>query len=168
MTTPDVPRDAAPRLTEDEIREALRITDAAYREDSLAGLEAHYDKLRAIAPRLLAELDAWRNCFICPWCGRGAVDEDGLCVTCGGDCIGFEDGRIAIRIEVHENSPKDDSRAEINRLTKAVSHALSSLGDIASALRRRGADRDRGVAQLALESIETEIKNITAILGGSS
>lgn len=40
------------------------------------------------------QLEAWRNCFICPECGRGAVDEDWCCSTCGEDAMAFLDGKL--------------------------------------------------------------------------
>lgn len=33
------------------------------------------------------ELNAWRNCFICPECARTQADEDHCCTVCGRDCI---------------------------------------------------------------------------------
>jgi hypothetical protein len=48
-------------MTKDELAELERISDAAYREGSMAGLEAHYDKLRAGMPLVLAELKSIRK-----------------------------------------------------------------------------------------------------------
>lgn len=154
MTTPDVPRDAAP-LTEDEIRDARTL-------------------LGAITP------GPWRV-YRCRWAGDAACGiKSEPFVSENEDS--YQRGVVydTNREECHHAMSLVDATfiaaartlvprllAERRALTKAASHALSSLTDIASGLRRRGADRDRGVAQLALESIETEIRNITAILGGS-
>ena len=44
-------------MTEEEIKEARRISDSSYREDSIAGLEAHYEKFRALVPKLLDRIE---------------------------------------------------------------------------------------------------------------
>ena len=38
------------------------------------------------------ELNAWRNCFICPECARTQADEDHCCTVCSRDCIVVEHG----------------------------------------------------------------------------
>lgn len=55
--------------------------------DLIASLTAERDAMRSKIERL-------DNCIICIDCGRCAADEDGCCVTCGRDCLGFVDGKL--------------------------------------------------------------------------
>ena len=71
--------------------------------------------LLARVEELEAKLDRWRNCFICIECGRGKVDGDGLCSTCGRDCLQFVDGRmidndIVNRLDALEDEADDATK----------------------------------------------------------
>ncbi len=60
---------------------------------------ARFDQAVADRDAARAELASWKNCAVCPQCGRCAFDEDGCCATCGRDCIGFIDGKIVRPLE---------------------------------------------------------------------
>ncbi len=61
-----------------------------------AAVELRGERERAAKKCLAAvsDLERWQNCLICIECGRGKADEDGCCVTCGRDCLGFVDGKL--------------------------------------------------------------------------
>ncbi len=77
----------------------------------LRNAETERDAALAKIEAMRQELHAWRNCFICIECGRGAVDEDGCCTTCGRDALIFADGRLANRTYV------DALEADVRRET---------------------------------------------------
>lgn len=52
------------------------------------------DKLTDALATARAEVDRWRNCFICIECGRYAADEDGACSGCGRDLLCFINGML--------------------------------------------------------------------------
>ena len=61
--------------------------------DSLLAQHAH--AVLAERDAALARLSRIENGFVCIECGLAAVDdEDGCCVTCGRDCLGFENGKL--------------------------------------------------------------------------
>lgn len=70
-----------------------------------------------LADSVAEDLERWRNCFICLECGRGAVDEDGCCTTCGRDSLLIIDGKIAnTSIAAHIDALEDNDqklRAEL-------------------------------------------------------
>lgn len=88
------------------VRRTTRLTEIRRWLDAAGILDTspeamRIDELAKERDEARAEVERWRNCFVCPECGRCAADEDGCCATCGRDCIAFEAGRIAINISDH-------------------------------------------------------------------
>lgn len=81
--------------------------------------------------QLRAKLDRWRNCFICLECGRGSVDEDGCCATCGRDSLQIVDGKIADTSIAARIDALDDNdqklRAELAEAHEALTAARSEV-----------------------------------------
>lgn len=75
------------------VLESFDVRNAAVRE-AKAAIE---QRDSALAERDLAraQLEQWRNQFICLECGLGQkADEDGCCSGCGRDCLIVEDGEL--------------------------------------------------------------------------
>lgn len=102
--------------------------------------------------KLKAQLDHWHNCFICIECGRGKVDEDGCCATCGRDCLQFVDGKlldddIAARIDALEECERI-LRAELAEAHEALTASRQEVallrGNIVELESLLDAEVDRG------------------------
>ncbi len=76
-------------------------------------------RLKSEVKRLQGELDAWRNCFICIECGRGAADEDGCCTTCGRDAVCISDGKLFGTLHEHFDGIEKE-HARIRLVLKAA------------------------------------------------
>lgn len=85
--------------------------------------------LRGAMLRLaIDEIEGLQNCFICIDCGRCKVDEDGCCATCGRDCMGFENGRLVLKIVDHVES-LERAADELAAMTKEVGRLKSLLAE---------------------------------------
>lgn len=123
---------------------------------------------------LRAELNAWRNCYMCLECGPHVrADEDGCCATCGQDCILVVDGRLARGTrEVQSDAMAHESqqalrtalaqaRAEVERLKSE----LEMLADAQRAERLRDeAHQYAQAAQDENERLRAEVERLTACL----
>lgn len=141
-----------------------RVAELRVRTGDAPDLVAQRDAAIAQRDAARADLDRWRNQFVCVQCEalHTGVDEDGCCTTCGMDCLVIVDGKLTGGDSVMDciaDADCESSRDEIGEAMRERDTHKLNLDIALDCAKEIGEERDAAIARAerlagAVESLQ--------------